>query len=394
MMQQTGSTKTPATNRYWRSLLTHGLSWLAVLGSLSGGMLAQASPNEVETPPASIASEPESFSPSFVVEAVPQAPIPIPVAPAIEPIPAQTPLIYSEAPGRVPTSRDASALTNPQLSVPPVNSGDAYIDSTSYSVGATQPYEGPESVVISERSSGCQAVLRSGEDLGSGACGGAIAQKPTYAWNSPAKSWESNRAARGISSIQVGPISLGTDGIRVGSSTASGDYYNRTVRPPGRLGNGNISLIFPLSIPAPITSLFGWRIHPIFGDSRFHSGTDLGAPLGTPVLAAYAGQVAIADFLGGYGLTVVLNHNQNTQETLYAHLSEIFVQPGEEVKQGSVIGRVGSTGNSTGPHLHFEFRQLTKEGWVALDPGTQLEYAMAQLIKALQVAQSPTPSQG
>jgi murein DD-endopeptidase MepM/ murein hydrolase activator NlpD len=149
--------------------------------------------------------------------------------------------------------------------------------------------------------------------------------------------------------------------------------------------------MFPLAIPSVISSAFGWRIHPITGTQRFHTGTDLAAPMGTPVLAAYAGQVAIADFLNGYGLTVTLSHNKGTQETLYAHLSEIFVQPGELVKQGEVIGRVGSTGNSTGPHLHFEFRQLTPDGWVALDAGEQLEYALAQLVKAMQVAEAKQP---
>jgi murein DD-endopeptidase MepM/ murein hydrolase activator NlpD len=132
-------------------------------------------------------------------------------------------------------------------------------------------------------------------------------------------------------------------------------------------------------------------MHPITGDLRFHSGTDLAAPLGTPVLAAYAGQVVLADFLGGYGLTVAVNHTQDTQQTLYAHLSEVFVQAGDTVKQGDVIGRVGSTGNSTGPHLHFEFRQLTSEGWVALDAGAQLEYALAQLVNSIQIAQASSP---
>jgi murein DD-endopeptidase MepM/ murein hydrolase activator NlpD len=160
------------------------------------------------------------------------------------------------------------------------------------------------------------------------------------------------------------------------------------------LGNGNIRLIFPLSIPAPISSLFGWRVHPVTGAQRFHSGTDLAAPLGTPVLAAYAGKVAIADFLGGYGLAVALDHNKGTQGTVYAHLSEIFVKPGEWVKQGMVIGRVGSTGLSTGPHLHFEFRQLTPEGWVAMDAGAQLEYALAQLVTAMQVAQAKAAPKG
>ncbi|MBC7824889.1 MAG: M23 family metallopeptidase, partial [Candidatus Parcubacteria bacterium] len=95
------------------------------------------------------------------------------------------------------------------------------------------------------------------------------------------------------------------------------------------------------------------------------------------------------DFLGGYGLAIAINHNQGTQQTLYGHLSEIFVKPGDVVKQGAAIGRVGSTGASTGPHLHFEFRQLTTEGWVAMDAGTQLETSLAELVKTLQVAQTP-----
>ena len=165
--------------------------------------------------------------------------------------------------------------------------------------------------------------------------------------------------------------------------------WARRSRPTGQLGKANTKLLFPLTVPATITSLFGWRIHPITGNRRLHTGTDLGAPLGTPVLAAYAGNVAIADFWGGYGLTVVLEHNKSTQQTLYGHLSEIFVQPGEWVEQGTVIGRVGSTGHSTGPHLHFETRQLTPSGWFATDPGAQLEYALAQLVQALQKAQAP-----
>jgi murein DD-endopeptidase MepM/ murein hydrolase activator NlpD len=154
-----------------------------------------------------------------------------------------------------------------------------------------------------------------------------------------------------------------------------------------RSGKGEINLLFPLSIPAAITSAFGWRIHPITGDQRFHAGTDLGAPSGTPVLAADAGQVSVAVVMGGYGLTVILSHKQDTVQTLYAHLSEILVQPGDRVKQGAVIGRVGSTGNSTGPHLHFEMQKFTPEGWIAVDPGIQLETAVAQLIKYLQTAQ-------
>jgi murein DD-endopeptidase MepM/ murein hydrolase activator NlpD len=190
------------------------------------------------------------------------------------------------------------------------------------------------------------------------------------------------------SSIGLGPIEVGPISVSSGSNTGFA-YYNLTPRPAGRPGNGNTSLLFPLSIAAAITSPFGWRTHPVTGHGRFHTGTDLGGELGTPVLAAYAGQVAIADWLGGYGLTVVLNHNKNSQETLYGHLSELFVKPGEFVKQGDAIGRVGSTGMSTGPHLHFEIRQMTAQGWVAVDPGSQLEFALAKMIGTLETAKSP-----
>jgi murein DD-endopeptidase MepM/ murein hydrolase activator NlpD len=150
-------------------------------------------------------------------------------------------------------------------------------------------------------------------------------------------------------------------------------------------GYETAGLVFPLATPAPITSLYGWRSHPLTGDTRFHSGTDIGAPMGTPILASYTGQVELADQVGGYGLTVVLNHNTN-QQTLYGHMSEIYVQPGQWVEAGTVIGRVGSTGLATGPHLHFEVRQLTTEGWVAVDAGLQLQTALSVFMQKTQTA--------
>ncbi|NJK27479.1 MAG: M23 family metallopeptidase [Coleofasciculaceae cyanobacterium SM2_3_26] len=119
-----------------------------------------------------------------------------------------------------------------------------------------------------------------------------------------------------------------------------------------------------------------------------HTGVDLGAPLGTPILAAYSGEVVFADWRGGYGLAVILRHDEGTRETLYAHMSELLVRPGEVVEQGAVIGLVGSTGLSTGPHLHFEHIVLTENGWVKVDPGAQLEDALATLIRSLEVARS------
>jgi murein DD-endopeptidase MepM/ murein hydrolase activator NlpD len=159
--------------------------------------------------------------------------------------------------------------------------------------------------------------------------------------------------------------------------------YSRAAYSSNYNGTG---LAFPLSVPSAISSVFGWRQHPLTGTRRFHSGMDLAAAQGTPVLAAYSGQVEISDWVGGYGLTVVLNHN-SAQQTLYGHMSELFVRPGQWVERGTVIGRVGSTGNSTGPHLHFETRQLTPNGWVATNPGAQLRQALDRLVQSLQTAQ-------
>jgi murein DD-endopeptidase MepM/ murein hydrolase activator NlpD len=127
-------------------------------------------------------------------------------------------------------------------------------------------------------------------------------------------------------------------------------------------------LIYPLADVAPVTSRFGWRIHPIDGDRKFHSGLDLSAPTGTSVLASAAARVQSAGRQGGYGLAVVLVHWDGATETLYGHLSETLVQAGQMVQPGQVIGKVGSTGRSTGPHLHFEVRRWRDGDWVAVDP--------------------------
>lgn len=103
------------------------------------------------------------------------------------------------------------------------------------------------------------------------------------------------------------------------------------------------------------TSGFGMRLHPIFQTQRAHQGIDYAAPTGTPALTVGDGTVEFAGVQGGYGKTVIVRHANNTS-TLYAHLSSIQVRKGQTVQQGQVIGAVGSTGWSTGPHLHFEFR--------------------------------------
>ncbi len=106
----------------------------------------------------------------------------------------------------------------------------------------------------------------------------------------------------------------------------------------------------------PISSPYGWRIHPVYGDWRFHSGLDLAFDAGTPVSALFTGQVVrCGDYGDGYGYQVLLYHRANDTFTRYAHLSAIYVALGEYVEAGAIIAAVGSTGNSTGPHLHLEY---------------------------------------
>lgn len=113
-------------------------------------------------------------------------------------------------------------------------------------------------------------------------------------------------------------------------------------------------MIWPIS--GPITSEFGWRTHPIFGTSRFHSGLDIGGDYGMPIYAAAAGTVIYAGWISGYGNAVIIDHGGGVT-TLYGHNESLNVGEGEVVSQGQVIAMCGSTGNSTGPHCHFEVRE-------------------------------------
>ncbi len=273
-----------------------------------------------------------------------------------------------------------------------------FVDPTDYSIGATQSPD----VVVSEQSTGCEFTVGAGGSVPNGACGTGRApasapvagagypqayQQAPIANNAPANTGYSQQApVASAPAVNVGPVSFSTAGIRFSSSTtaAGREYLNRSVRPMVNLQAAE-QFIFPLAIPAPITSLFGFRIHPISGDHRFHAGTDIGAEQGTPVLAAQDGEVVSANYAGGYGLMVVLEHKVEATElqSRYAHLSDILVEPGKTVKKGDVIGLVGSTGNSTGPHLHFEMLQNTADGWVLVNADGLVQNSLAKLVTAL-----------
>ncbi|MBD2595616.1 peptidoglycan DD-metalloendopeptidase family protein [Nostoc spongiaeforme FACHB-130] len=107
---------------------------------------------------------------------------------------------------------------------------------------------------------------------------------------------------------------------------------------------------------APTSSPFGWRVHPILGYRRFHAGLDFAASYGSTIRAADSGTVIFAGWYGGYGRAVIIDHG-NGLTTLYGHSSELFVSEGQGVQRGQAIAAVGSTGFSTGPHLHFEVRR-------------------------------------
>jgi murein DD-endopeptidase MepM/ murein hydrolase activator NlpD len=126
-------------------------------------------------------------------------------------------------------------------------------------------------------------------------------------------------------------------------------------------GDAPSILLFPTQ--GRITSAFGYRLHPILGYERLHAGVDISAPSGTEIFAAGSGRVIGAGVAGGYGNRVIIDHGGGLA-TLYAHQSRMVVSEGDQVVAGDLIGYVGSTGLSTGPHLHFE----TRESGTPVDP--------------------------
>jgi peptidoglycan hydrolase FlgJ len=172
-------------------------------------------------------------------------------------------------------------------------------------------------------------------------------------------------ASRTISALQSLP-----EGFAMPASGGIQPGIELTTQPPAPM------LLAPMATPtlsaARISSAFGLRSDPINGQSRFHHGMDVPMVKGHEVRAAADGVVTSVSDRAGYGLTVVVAH-QNGVETRYAHLSAADVRPGDEVSRGGVIARAGSSGRSTGPHLHFEVR----EGGQSVDPSGWLDAVVA-----------------
>lgn len=143
-----------------------------------------------------------------------------------------------------------------------------------------------------------------------------------------------------------GSTSDSSDDSSSDSGGGSADYSYQPV-------SGSGAFIWPVN--GVITSPYGYRTHPIFGSTIYHSGMDIGVDYGTPVHAADSGVVVEAGWISGYGYAVIIDHG-NGLSTLYGHNESLNVSEGQSVSQGQVIAYAGSTGNSTGPHVHFEVR--------------------------------------
>ncbi len=397
------------------------VGWLSLplgMGALSFSQQAQAidseSPTITETTPITPAASPvdtfidppePAWEPAPAVPPLPE-PIALPETPVADPSPAPTAPAVS--PQIMPQLADTPSISSP--------TENAYIDPAADAPSETASTPATNQTVLSGSVSGCQASLNIDPVLAATLCGPAVqtAQRPaipthqhtpvtsaktysTYSYQQPQQP-ASRWTAYSPSSIPKtaptpwvtgAPVSLSP----LAKASPSLKLLSASPNPLKWLIPNRQQMIFPLPMPASITSAFGWRIHPISGKTSFHAGTDLAAPTGTPVLAAFPGQVETAGFMGGYGLAILLQHQEGNLATRYAHLSKIYVQPGQWVSQGTIIGLVGSTGNSTGPHLHFETLKQKNNGLVAFDSGLQLKVSLAELIKAMQTAKVPPQPQ-
>lgn len=147
---------------------------------------------------------------------------------------------------------------------------------------------------------------------------------------------------------------VNAENLKIGMNLTLPDSARKTsseYSAPSRSSSSTTFFSWP--VRGAITSPYGWR------RSGFHHGTDISARYGDPIQAAAAGTVSFTGYRGVYGKMIVIRHSDGS-ETLYAHLSSIAVSTGQTVKRGEVIGKIGTTGNSTGPHLHFEVKKGRK----------------------------------
>lgn len=197
------------------------------------------------------------------------------------------------------------------------------------------------------------------------------------------------RVGRGVQAVRVGQVDANTTRMVVEFSpdiTLNTQDLRLKSNKPGRWTMQlppNIAAIdlnsitsFSLPVTGAISSGFGWRVHPITGERKLHKGVDFAAPTGTPIFASSDGVVTYAGWSeDGYGNVVELRHDNGTL-TLYAHANSVYVSKGQTVRKGQAIAEVGTTGRSTGPHLHFE---IQLDGRTAVDPMDYLQLRQVTL---------------
>lgn len=340
------------------------ICWLS-LGAIASVTPAQAKDKSAVSPDIVIQTTEESASAQ--VDTAPEpAPVNIDVAVPTAPVEVQTPQVPQQEIKASRKIQTEPVVVEVQLHKTSRKPSRDVVLSTSKT-----PRERVD-IIMESRNSGCRSQVNDISNLQSNLCAPtaeqreyrrgyqAIATRPSYVYESPS-------------------------GFRAEVRRLS----SREIKAMSRPSNGDKRMQFPLAIPAFISSSFGYRTHPITGQGRFHQGTDIAAAEGTPVLAAYSGNVEVSGWFGGLGLAVVISHGDR-HETRYGHMSEVLVKPGQYVKQGTVIGLVGSTGFSTGPHLHFELWEKMKGEWAAIDSTDQLALALEELNRFL--AQLSKPS--
>jgi len=173
--------------------------------------------------------------------------------------------------------------------------------------------------------------------------------------STPAMANETATATQITGAIDTANAAPSTGDREFAELYASWRSMDRTgIAAPAPIASVNVPSRMPLD-GATLTSDFGLRTHPVLGGRRSHKGIDLAAPSGTPVYASADGVVGKAEWFSSYGNYIQIEHGGEMQ-TRYAHLSGYAVAAGEQVRKGQLIGYVGSTGRSTGPHLHYEVR--------------------------------------
>ncbi|HEY9605342.1 MAG TPA: M23 family metallopeptidase, partial [Allocoleopsis sp.] len=181
-----------------------------------------------------------------------------------------------------------------------------------------------------------------------------LAQKAQYQAQFAAQQELIGRLTSNKQALEAAQLQLEIDSRSIGRLIRRQIAVNTKANLPYLDSLGNGELMHPSD--GPITSGFGWRRHPILGYVRFHSGVDFGASYGSVIRAAESGRVIFAGWYSGYGNAVIINHGGGIA-TLYGHTSKLYVAEGQTVQVGQAIAAVGSTGLSTGPHLHFEVRK-------------------------------------